>query len=208
MDRSSLYCRALLAVALLGHAGAAPAQQPIEPVDFRPFVDGQHWIVREPLVYVVGVSKDSVTVPRGFVTDFASIPQVFQSMIKQNGRYLLPAVVHDYLYWKQTCSREQADRIFDLAMIENQVSDVHRVPMYKVVSAAGGFAWEANAKERAAKRVRILPEDRMKVPTNITWPEYQSQLAALGVTDGPDTQIPATFCARGDMSVQDALNTP
>ncbi|MGH7798799.1 MAG: DUF1353 domain-containing protein [Candidatus Binatia bacterium] len=93
---------------ILGFCGLAPAQQPIAPIDFRPFVDGRNWIVRQPLVYTIGVSKDSLTVPIGFVTDFASIPQVFHYLLRQNGFYLLPAVVHDYLYWTQTCTRDQS----------------------------------------------------------------------------------------------------
>lgn len=66
----------------LALAGPAWAQQPIDPVDFRPFVDGRHWIVRQPLSYRIGISNDSVTVPPGFVTDLASIPQVLQSIIR------------------------------------------------------------------------------------------------------------------------------
>ncbi len=201
-------CNFLLGFTAWAAVACAAAQQPIEAVDFRPFVDGRHWIVRQPLTYTIGISTDSVTVPEGFVTDFASIPQVFQSIIRQNGLYLLPAVVHDYLYWKQTCTRTQADQIFLLAMIENRVSDVHRIPIYEVVRAAGGFAWEENARERRENRVRILPEDRQRVPINMLWPEYQAQLAAEGVRDGPDTTVPAGFCGRGDMSISEALSTP
>ncbi|MEO8485802.1 MAG: hypothetical protein ABI585_05625 [Betaproteobacteria bacterium] len=36
-------------LATLASTGAS-AQQPIEPVDFRPFPDGQHWVVHEPLI--------------------------------------------------------------------------------------------------------------------------------------------------------------
>jgi hypothetical protein len=53
----------LFAVAwILVFHGFASAQQPITPIDFRPFVDGRNWIVRQPLVYTIGVSKDSITV--------------------------------------------------------------------------------------------------------------------------------------------------
>jgi hypothetical protein len=65
---------------VLGLWTSALAQQPIAPVDFRPFVDGRNWIVRQPLVYTIGVSKDTITVPPGFVTDLASIPQVCMYM--------------------------------------------------------------------------------------------------------------------------------
>jgi len=192
----------------LALAGPAWAQQPIDPVDFRPFVDGRHWIVRQPLTYRIGISNESVTVPPGFVTDLASIPQVLQSIIRQNGLYLLPAVVHDYLYWKQTCTRVQSDQILLLAMIENKVRDLHRIAIYEAVKAAGSFAWDENARERAGRLLRIIPPDRLRIGANTLWPEYRLQLVQQGVVDGPDTPIPAGFCARGDMSVSDALGRP
>jgi Protein of unknown function (DUF1353) len=189
-------------------ASTVHAQQPIDPVDFKPFVDGRNWIVRQPLTYTIGISRDSVTVPPGFVTDFASIPQVLQSIIRQNGLYLLPAVVHDYLYWRQTCTREQSDQLLLLGMIENKVGDFHRIAIYEAVKAAGRFAWEDNARERAARLPRIIPSDRLTIRANTLWPEYRMQLAQQGVVDGPDSPILGSFCARGSMSVDDALRKP
>ena len=197
----------IAALAVAASSLDAAAQQPIPPVDFRPFSDGMHWIVREPLTYTIGISSDSITVPVGFVTDFASIPQALQSIIRANGPYILPAVVHDYLYWKQTCTRQQADQILLLGMIENQVREIHRSAIHGAVTVAGGFAWADNAKEREAGLVRILPADRMRVPVNTSWPDYRQRLKAEGVTEGPDTPIAPGFCARADLPTADALNT-
>ena len=197
----------IAALAVAAASMEATAQQPIPPVDFRPFSDGMHWIVREPLTYTIGISSDSVTVPVGFVTDFASIPQALQSIIRANGPYILPAVVHDYLYWKQTCTRQQADQILLLGMIENQVREIHRSAIHGAVTVAGGFAWADNAKEREAGLLRILPADRMRVPVNTSWPDYRQRLKAEGVTEGPDTPIAPGFCARADLPTADALNT-
>ena len=61
----------------IASAAVPRGQQPPNPVDFRPFSDGRNWIVKEPLTYRVGVSNDSATVPRGFVTDLASIPPAY-----------------------------------------------------------------------------------------------------------------------------------
>ena len=189
----------------LSAAAGAGAQQPMLPVDFRPFTDGRHWIVKEPLTYIVGASKESVTVPVGFVTDLASIPPALQSIIQQNGDYLLPAVVHDYLYWKQTCTRAQADGIFLLAMIEHKVSRVHQTAIFQAVRAAGEYAWNSNTRERAAGRPRIIPPQYLKIPANVSWESYQQQLIAAGVAEGPDLPVAQTFCARGGMSIQRAL---
>ena len=184
------------------------SQQKMDPVDFKPFVDGRNWIVREPLTYKIGISQDSITVPVGFVTDLASIPPALQSFIQQNGPYLLPAVVHDYLYWKQTCTRDQSDQILLLAMIEHEVPETKRFAIYQAVHFAGMFAWDDNARSRNAGLVRILPPDRQKIGANILWPSYQQELLRQRVSEGPDTAIPAAFCRRADMSVPDALKKP
>jgi hypothetical protein len=184
------------------------SQEPILPVDFKPFVDGRNWIVREPLTYRIGVSQDSVTVPVGFVTDLASIPPALQSFIQQNGPYLLPAVVHDYLYWKQTCTRDQSDRILLLSMIEHAVPETQRRAIYEGVHWLGSFAWNENARSRKAGLIRILPAAQQKIDANTLWPSYQQLLLAQRVSEGPDTVIPQGFCRRGEMSDEDALKKP
>ena len=184
------------------------SQQRMDPVDFKPFVDGRNWIVREQLTYRIGISQDSLTVPVGFVTDLASIPPALQSFIQQNGPHLLPAVVHDYLYWKQTCTRDQSDQILLLAMIEHAVPEAQRFAIYQAVHFAGMFAWDENARSRKAGLVRILPPDRQKIDANTLWPSYQQELLRQRVSDGPDTVIPAAFCRRADLSTEDALKKP
>lgn len=184
------------------------SQQKMDPVDFKPFVDGRNWIVREPLTYRVGISQDKIIVPVGFVTDLASIPPALQSFIQQNGPYLLPAVVHDYLYWKQTCTRDQSDQILLLAMIEHEVPEAKRFAIYQAVHFAGMFAWDENARTRKAGLLRILPPDRQKIGANTLWPSFQQELLRQRVSEGPDTVIPAEFCRRADLSITDALNKP
>jgi hypothetical protein len=184
------------------------SQQRMDPVDFKPFVDGRNWIVRERLTYRIGISQDLLTVPVGFVTDLASIPPALQSFIQQNGPSLLPAVVHDYLYWKQTCTRDQSDQILLLAMIEHAVPEAQRFAIYQAVHFAGMFAWDENARSRRVGLVRILPPDRQKIDANTLWPSYQQELLRQRVSDGPDTVIPAAFCRRADLSTEDALKKP
>jgi hypothetical protein len=201
----------LAALTLAGVALCAThalGQQPPAPVDFRPFTDGKHWIVKEPLVYIVGVSQDRITVPRGFVTDFASIPPRLQSFIQPTGPNLLPAVVHDYLYWNQACSRAQADQIMLLAMIENDVPAGQRTAIYRAVRVGGAAAWNTNAAERAKGRIRILPEDRLAIGARTLWPVYQQQLMDAQVVHGPETPISKQLCARGSMTIKAALETP
>jgi hypothetical protein len=157
------------------------------------------------MTYRIGNSQDSLTVPVGFVTDFASIPPALQSIIRQNGLYLLPAVVHDYLYWTQACTRKQSDQIFLFAMIENSVGEVHRAALYQAVNVAGGFAWDDNARERETGLLRILPPDRQQITASTLWPIYRQELAAAGFKDPVHAPVSSSFCRRGDLSVEDAL---
>ncbi len=200
---------AALVVLALACARGVPAQAVApDPVDFTPFSDGRNWIVKQPLIYRIGISHDSVVVPRGFVTDLASIPPALQSIIQQNGPYLLPAVVHDYLYWEQTCTRDQSDQILLLGMLENEVGAFDRVAIYGAVRAAGSYAWDANKKERTQHLLRVIPEDHIQIHAKTIWSAYRAQLMADSVQSGPETAIPGGFCARGAMSTEDALTTP
>lgn len=201
-------CAVAVAVAVVAAVSALAAQQPIPPVDFRPFVDGQHWIVRQPLKYRIGVSSQEIVVPAGFVTDFASIPQALQSIIRANGNYILPAVVHDYLYWDQSCTRKQADQIFLLAMIENKVGALHQKAIHGAVAVAGGFAWDDNTSERANGLLRILPGDRQNITADTLWPMYRLELKLAGVVEPLHAVVAPGFCARGDMTTEEALRRP
>lgn len=99
---------------------------------------------------------DRVTVPQGFVTDLASIPQIFFSALRPDGEYAHAAIVHDYLYWFQPVDRSVADRVLKSAMEDLEVSPATVALIYNAVSAFGKSAWDANAAARAAGESRIL----------------------------------------------------
>jgi hypothetical protein len=103
-----------------------------------------------------------VTVPVGFVTDFASIPRIFWSLLRPDGSYTHPAIMHDFLYWTQTTSREAADEILRIMMKDFSIGEPVVTAVYQGVRVGGGSAWEANRKAREAGEKRILrkfPED-------------------------------------------------
>jgi hypothetical protein len=101
-------------------------------------------------------------VPVGFVTDFASIPRVFWSLLPPDGEYTYPAIIHDYLYWTQQRTREDADEIFKIGMQEFSVKESVVTAVYQAVRLGGGSAWNENARLRSAGEKRILtkfPDD-------------------------------------------------
>ncbi len=67
------------------------------------------------------IATVTITVPKGFVTDLASIPFPANLIFNKAGRYASAGIVHDYLYWKQPCghgkqSRRIADQIIKEAL--------------------------------------------------------------------------------------------
>jgi hypothetical protein len=69
----------LVAVAAGVCFSSAVAQQPIPAPVLKPFADNREWVLMENLVYQIGQTSTVIVVPKGFVTDFASIPQAFWS---------------------------------------------------------------------------------------------------------------------------------
>jgi Protein of unknown function (DUF1353) len=114
----------------------------------------------------------SVTAPKGFVTDLASIPRVFWSLLRPDGEYAYAAVIHDYLYWTQTTSREVADDVFKATMEELNVDGTTVLAIYTAVRGFGQSAWDQNAADRKNGGHRILrrfPED-----PRVTWAQWKS----------------------------------
>ena len=190
--------RVLIAVIAGVTSAPALAQQPIEAPILKPFADNREWVLMKDMSYRVGTSSFVITVPKGFVTDFASIPEVFWSVdLSPNGRYSKAAIVHDYLYWTQGCTREQADNILDIAMNESGVAFVTRSGIYGGVRLGGGSAWQKNATERAQGLPRVIPDASLEFGPLVLWPDYRRTLADQGVRDGSSPPNPA-YCQAGN----------
>src|SRR5436190_23208750 len=170
------------------------AQQPIAPVPMTPFGDGQDSVLTQDLQYRVLQTTFVIVVPAGFVTDFASTPRALWSVIPPTGRYQLVAVVHDFLYWDQGCTRQQADAIFRVAMAESKVKPVERDLMWQAVRRFGQSARNDNAAARQAGKLRIIPAAYMSIPPLVTWPDYRTQLMTQGVKPPPTAATSPTYC--------------
>ena len=153
-----------LIITLLCAASASWSQQQTPPSPaVRAFGDNKFRITVEDMLYVIGSTNERIVVPKGFVTDFASIPQaLWSSGLSPYGRYSRAAIVHDYLYWSQGCTRAQADRLLLIAMKESNVSAFNELIVYKGVDKGGKKAWTANAAERNAGLPRVVPEHYLR----------------------------------------------
>ena len=114
-----------------------------------------------------------VEVPEGFVSDLASVPRAFWQVMRPEGRYAYAAVVHDYLYWTQDRSKEEADSVFQFALEDSKVDSTTISALYSAVSLLGKSAWDQNRKLKEGGEQRILK----RFPTDFTtsWAEWKSQ---------------------------------
>lgn len=99
----------------------------------------------------------TASVPQGFCTDFASVPQGLWSEIPPWSIWGAGAVVHDFLYWAQITTREEADGILREAMSLLAVPEPTIGVIYDAVRLFGGTAWDDNAKLRASGGDRVAP---------------------------------------------------
>jgi hypothetical protein len=168
----------------------------------RFFLNNKFWITVEDMTYVMGSTNVRIVVPKGFVTDFASIPQALWSLgLSPQGQYSRAAVVHDFLYWSQGCTRAQSDRLSVIAMKESNVSSFNEAVVYQGVDKGGKGSWNANAAERKAGLPRVIPEDYLRpADPNTKWPAYRQMLVKNGVIDPAFDQNP-TYCAYGNTTV-------
>jgi Protein of unknown function (DUF1353) len=185
-------------IILLGSSNAHGIVQFLDFVRASPFGDGEYWFLIEALNYEVKGTNVVVTVPAGFVTDMASIPRPFWSILPRWGKYGPPAVVHDYLYWDQRCTQEQADAIMLLAMEETGVNPITRFFIKLGLNIGGFFAWQANQDLRKSERVRIIPLDKFDpADPTLEWSEYQEFLFNEGIRPEPrpDTSSGLSYCS-------------
>src|SRR5204863_8262474 len=135
-------------------------------------------------------------VPTGFVTDFASIPQPLQILHASVsiGRHGNAAVVHDYLYWRQDCTREQSDNILAKAMMEAGLSFLERQLIYQSVRQFGQSEWDVNRRAREAGLIRTVAAPNDQVPPTGTLDDYRACLGATHAKVGLEYRVRESVC--------------
>ncbi len=135
-----------------------------------PLPDGKRWVLRKEFSYDVGEenSGETIKVPIGFITDFASVPRMFWWLYPKWGKYGNAAVIHDYLYWEQLekYPRNRADEIFLEAMNVLDVKESTANRLYWAVKNFAKGAWKNNTKAKAqgVKKYIDVPEEMMQIP--------------------------------------------
>ena len=162
------------------------------PPQIAQFGDAKYYVLASPLPFKLGENHDTITIPKGFVTDLASIPRPLWSALPRDGKYMSAAILHDYLYWDQRCTRDEADTILKLEMQEFGVSKSVVTDVYQGVHLFGASSWRQNTKAKNST-IRVIPEDALKqflstpLDATQTWESIQAKLKASGVKPAPDS---------------------
>ncbi len=148
------------------------------PPILQGFADMDYYVLHQPIFWERPRFARSdmpfrLAVPQGFVTDLASVPSLFWSVLPPQGRYAPAAILHDWLYWLQPTTREVADQVFVVVMEELEVPVAKRRAMWAAVRVFGGFYWEQNFRERAGGGRRVLKA----VPADMrtTWAHWRDR---------------------------------
>lgn len=117
-----------------------------------------YWVLVAPFKNKVWKTQNAIIIPKGFVTDLTSVPQVFWSWLPKTGKYMNAAIMHDFLYADHRCTKEQADLILKMEMELFGVPLEQTETIYQAVRLFGTHAWEENKKKSEAGFVRVISE--------------------------------------------------
>jgi hypothetical protein len=105
--------------------------------------DSKYYRLLEGFDYHVGdyPSDEIISVPKGFITDFASSPKILWPILPPRGEYGKAAVIHDYCYFIGYKSKFRSDKIFLEGMEILGVPKFKREIMFHGVVILGWPAW-------------------------------------------------------------------
>jgi hypothetical protein len=207
-------CLIFLSSALFWNLHRDDLSVPSAPVGLSTMVtfnDGRESIIGRSFEYRILDTDEHIIIPAGFVTDLASTPRIIWALLPPFGNYQRAAIVHDYLYWTQACTRDQADKAFWLAMFESEVGYVARKIVYEAVRNFGANPWNKNGRERRENLPRFVPKERipglvegpdrasseddpLSIRSLDTWDSYRARLRNAGVTLEPPASLTPGFC--------------
>lgn len=94
------------------------------------------WVLCDDVWYESGDGR-TFMMPRRFITDLASIPQIAQAVMPIDDETRIPSIFHDWLYCSKLLPREQCDELFLEALGRAGVGRTKSVAMYSAVRVGG-----------------------------------------------------------------------
>jgi hypothetical protein len=116
------------------------------------------WALLHPLVYFSDTLGRTVTVPAGFVTDYASVPRLPLVYLAAGGKGDRAAVVHDWAYSTQMVDRATADAVLREALLACGYSPMLAGAFYAAVRAFGASHWNAPNQPQPAIVANVMPD--------------------------------------------------
>jgi hypothetical protein len=130
-----------------------PATAPTLPAESFPLPARVEWfghrrgIFRAPFAFI-SPTLGRIEIEENFDTDYASVPRGLWNLYPPDGPYSPAAWIHDWLYWYQPCTREEADKVILEAMTALGIGWITRHVIYRAVRLGGGGPWKRAARER------------------------------------------------------------
>jgi hypothetical protein len=153
-------------------------------------------ILQRPLSFGIGTTRDSITVPAGFVTDFTSVPRALWPELSPVGEHQRAAIVHDYLYWFQPCEREETDNLLMIAMKQNGMPDLKRGAVYAGVRIGSADVWNANRVARDRGDLKIVPP-QIRPSAQESWSDFRTRLGKADIRGTPGRMPRQKYCDYG-----------
>jgi hypothetical protein len=201
--RLALLSAATIGTGQLGRAAEPPVQANVTPLSITQ-IGKNTFMVRDPLIMTFKDGAPAVTVPAGFVTELGSVPKRLQWWDGKTESSIAPAVFHDYLYWTQACTRDEADAVMHVAMTALGVGNAKAVQTYKAVSSTGSSAFKSNGERRRSGEARTFTPEYVRAvvqqpfdlnETLATALRKAQAASGLATHDAPSEAVKLT-CAR------------
>ena len=111
-------------------------------LEFFPATEDKSWYFKVYEEFSVAWKDSSYTVEKGFETDLASIPQLFQNIVPLIGNHVQAAILHDWCYKNGVLPKKDADDLFLDTMEFLGVPWWRRRVMYRAVKLFGGSSYK------------------------------------------------------------------
>jgi hypothetical protein len=89
-----------------------------------------------------------IIVPINYISNGASIPKLLRGIYSQQGVYIMPSIIHDYLYDNKLYSRKFADRQFLLDMGKTNTSQFTKWLFYYIIRIFGKSNYNNNESNK------------------------------------------------------------
>ena len=110
------------------------------------YIGKRKWKLLEDFTVKIKMKNSEITIPKGFITDKASIPRIAFTLFPRSVSYDFASIIHDYLYEEKMWTRKDCDKIFKSFLKLAGVSNLKVNTMYHAVRVGGYFRYKRKKK--------------------------------------------------------------